>query len=356
MPKSKFAGKAQTVLGLVDPKELGITLPHEHLILDHVKANFNEPASASDRAMAHKPVSLETLHWLQYHRAENVDNMQLRDEQEAIDEALLFKRAGGSTIVEVTNIGIYRDPKVLARVSQATGLHIIMGAGHYLGTSHPADMSAKTEKEITEEIVRDVTVGVDNTGIRAGLIGEIGCSWPLQDNERKAVRAAVRAQQLTGAPLNIHPGRKNNVAVLELIEILKDAGADMSRVVMSHVDIRVRDHKVRGQVARSGCYLEYDTFGWQGIEPMNLYKEAGIEVPNDIQRINEIKQLIDEGFLNQILISHDVCYKLQRARYGGHGYDHIPNYIVPRMLTKGITQEQVATILVENPKRILTFV
>ncbi len=356
MSISKFAGQAQTVLGLVDGAELGVTLPHEHLIMEHVTANFNEPADADGKAMAQKPVSLEILHWLQYHRAGNRDNMNLLDEPEAIDEALLFKKAGGGTIVDVTNIGIARNPQALARVSRATGLHIIMGAGHYLATSHPADMSARTEDEITEEIVRDVTVGVDNTGIRAGLIGEIGCSWPLLDNEKKAMRAAARTQQLTGAPLNIHPGRKVNVAVLEILEILSDAGADLSRTVMSHIDIRVRDHDVRCKVAKTGCYLEYDCFGWSGPPPLSLYQDPEVDVPSDTQRIREIRQLIEEGYLNQILISHDVCHKNQRARYGGTGYDHISNFVIPMMRMKGMTDEQINTITVENPKRLLCFI
>lgn len=356
MPISKFAGKAQTVLGLVEGKELGVTLPHEHLFLDLAKANFIEPIEATDRAMAYKPVSMETLHWLRYHHLESVDNMQLSDEQEAIDEVMAFKKAGGGTIVEVTNIGMARDPRALARVSRATGLNIIMGAGYYLATSHPPEMSAKTEEEITEEIVQDVTTGVGDSGIRAGLIGEIGCSWPLQDNERKVMRAAARAQQLTGAPLNIHPGRKNNVAVLEIIEVLDDAGADLSRTVMSHIDVRVRDHSARLKIAKAGCYLEYDTFGWEGVTLLPIYRGSDTDVPNDSQRIHEIRQLIDEGYLNQILVSHDICFKTWRARYGGKGYAHISNYVVPKMLEKGMTSEQINTIMVENPKRLFCFV
>ena len=356
MPISKFAGKAQTVLGLIEGDELGVTLPHEHLIMEHVQANYNEPVTASDKAMSRKPVSLEILHWLRYNRAGNIDNMLLSDEQEAIDEAMPFKKAGGGTIVDVTNVGMYRDPKSLARVSRTTGLHIIMGAGYYLASSHPADMSAKTEEEITEEIVRDVNVGVGDTGIRAGLIGEIGCSWPLLDNERKSLRASARAQKLTGAPLNIHPGRKNNIAALEAIKILDDAGADLSRTVISHIDVRVRDHSERIKVAKAGCYLEYDCFGWLGPAPLTLYQDSDIDLPSDMQRIYEIRQLITEGYLNQILISHDVCHKEQRARYGGIGYDHISNYVKPMMLKKGMTEEQVNTITVENTKRMLCFV
>jgi len=355
MPISSFAGKAQTVLGLIDGNGLGVTLPHEHLFIDHAKANFDEPNAASERALAYKPVTLEILSWLRYHLTGNIDNMRLLDEQEAIDEAMLFRKAGGNTIVDVTNIGAGRDPKALARISRATGLNIIMGAGYYLGSSHPAEMSDKTEEEITEEIVRDITVGVRDSGIRAGIIGEIGCSWPMHDNERKVLRAAARAQQITGAPLNIHPGRKKE-AVFEIIELLADAGADLSRVIISHLRTRISEHSERCKVAKTGCYIEDDVFGWEGHAPLSLFQEDFIDVPNDTQRIYDIMRLINEGHLNQILISHDICFKAWRVRYGGWGFAHILNYVVPMMLQRGMTKEQINTILVENPKRMLCLV
>ncbi len=353
---SKFAGKAQTVMGLVEPDDLGVSLPHEHIIMEHVAANFVKPEDPFDEAMAYKPVCLETLHWIHYHHAQNVDNMQLIDEQEAIEEVKMFREAGGGTVVDVTNFGIGRDPNALTRISRAAGLHIIMGTGYYLAPCFPADMSAKSEDEIVQEIVRDVDEGVDGTGIRAGIIGEIGASWPLHENERKSLRAAARAQQVTGAPLGIHPGRANNKSALETIDILNGAGADFTRTVMSHIDVRVRDHSVRCQIGKLGCYLEYDTFGVEGLAPLSLYRGSDIDFPSDIQRIQEIMQLIDEGFIKQILISQDICYKSWRARYGGKGYAHILKYIVPAMLSKGMTQEQIDMIMIHNPKRLLTFV
>lgn len=355
MPISKFAGKAQTVLGWIDGNDLGVTLPHEHLLID-ARFNYSEPSEASEKFMAYKPVTMEILSWLRYHSAENLDNCQTLDEQEAVDEAMLFKKAGGETIVDVTSVGIGRDPRALARISRATGLNVIMGAGYLIAGSHPPNMSDKTEDDIAEEIVRDVTAGADNTGICAGIIGEVGASWPLHDNERKSIRAAARAQKLTGAPLNIHPGRINNKSVLEVIEVLDDAGADLGRTVMSHIELRIRDHDVRCQVAKAGCYLEYDCFGWEGHIPLSIYQHTDINLPNDTQRIHEIMHLIDAGYLDKILISHDIWHKSWRVRYGGWGFAHISNYAVPMMLREGMTREQIDTIMVENPKRLLCFV
>ena len=355
MPISKIAGKVLTVLGPVDPKELGVTLTHEHLTIDHVKANFTEPKDSADRELAYKPVSYEILHWLRYNRTENKDNLKLPEEKKIIAEAMYFKRASGGTIVDVTNRGINRDPKALVRISKATGLNIVMGSGYYLATSHPADMDKKAEEEITQEIVRDVTEGVDGAGVRAGMIGEIGCVWPLKDNERKSLIAAAKAQQMTGAPVNIHPGRKRE-AVFELVDIFKDAGGDLSRVVMSHVDVRVRDHHGRVDLAKMSCYLEYDNVGWEGPRPVTLNWDPAIDIPTDELRVKEIRQLIEAGFLKQIVLSTDVCMKVHLRQYGGHGYDHIQKYFVPLMLTLGMTREQIDTILIENPRRMLTFV
>jgi len=341
-------------VGPVPAEELGITLPHEHLLCD-ARKSFIPPATASDLAMAYKPVSMEILHWLRYHPFSNIDNCQLMDEQEAVEEIMTFKKAGGKTVVDVSDVGLGRDPAGLARISRATGLHIIMGSGYYVAPSLPEDMSSKKEEEITEEIVRDITEGVGNTGIRSGLIGEIGCSWPLHEHERKSLRAAARAQKRTGAPLNFHPGR-NSGSPFEVIDLLEKAGADLSRAVISHTDCRVRDHEKRRRLAEKGCFLEYDTFGWEGQFPVELYYTPDVFYqPNDTQRIFEIMQLINEGFLSQILISQDIFIKTWRARYGGKGYGHVINDVVPRMLYAGITREQIETIMIENPKRLLCF-
>lgn len=352
---SNLHGKAQTVLGPIEGESLGITLPHEHLTVDHVKANFTEPNNPEDREMAYKLVSPEILHWIRYNRTENKDNLVLPAEKTIIKEVMLFKQAGGSTIIEMSNVGINRDPKALVRISKATGLNIIMGSGYYLNTAHPENMDQKTEEEITEEIVRDIMEGVDKTGIRAGIIGEIGCVWPLHPNERKVVRATAHAQKITGAPLNIHPGRKRE-ACFELVDILTNVGADLTRIVMSHVDIRVRRHEERVKLAKAGCYLEYDNFGFEGPRPLTLNWDPEIDIPTDEKRITEIMQLIEEGFLKQILVSLDICMKFHLIKYGGKGYNHLARYVVPIMLRQGMTQEQIDTIMIENPKRMLCFV
>lgn len=343
-------GKAQTVLGPLDADRLGITLPHEHLLID-VSCVFTEPNDPDEKMLGYQPVTLENLGWIRYHSTNNLDNLRLLDEEIAINEAGIYKQAGGQTIVAVSNIGLGRDPMGLACIAQATGLNIIMGSGYYVAASHPPEMNSKTQDDITAEIIRDVSVGVGETSVRAGIIGEIGCSWPWTENEQKVVRAAAVAQRQTGAPLMIHPGR-HETAPFKIIKVLTEVGADLSRTIMCHVERTFFDLSYNRKLAEAGCYLEYDLFGWE----YSYYPLAPIDMPNDGQRLNQIAQLIDEGFVNQILLSHDICFKSRLRCYGGHGYAHILRNVVPKMRQKGFREEHIHTMLVENPKRVLQFV
>ncbi len=350
MHTSHLYGKIQTVLGLIEPDTLGVTLPHEHLVCDG-SAWFVEPAAATEKAMAYQPVSLENLWWIRYHWFQNMDDILLLEEDEAVEEAKRFETSGGQSIVEMSNNGLGRDPEALVRISRATGLNVLMGSGYYLAASLPQNFDEKSEAEITDEIVRDIIEGVGNTGIRAGFIGEIGSSWPLDPREIKSLKAAAKAQQLTGANLNVHPGQAEEAA-LKVADILEAEGADLTRTTIDHIDRAVRLPENRFRLAEKGLILEYDLFGREGYYPIN---QRLIDLPTDHQRINEIMELIEAGFIQQVLISQDIWNKHQRVKYGGWGYDHILRNTIPVMLSKGMTREQVETIMVENPRRVFTF-
>lgn len=352
MKQEDLVGKAQTVLGVIDPGSLGITSAHEHILIDFL-VFFEEPTNASDRKMAHEPITLENLWWVRPNMFTCLDNIRMIDEDLAIKETTRFKRAGGGTIVEMTNIGLSRDPLGLARVSRATGLNVIMGSGFYVGMSQNEERLKKSEEELADEIVEDILVGVDGTGIRSGMIGEIGCMVPIEEFETKSLRATAIAQQRTGAPVNIHSSHGDNL-VLDDIKILKEAGADLTRVVMSHIDAWYIDHEdVKQKILDQGCYIEYDTFGYEGAFPP--YQNRHYSLPTDEYRIQSIMKLIDRGYIKQILIASDHCTKHSLTSYGGWGYDHVIRNIVPLMKINGMTDEQIHTLFVENPKRLLTF-
>jgi phosphotriesterase-related protein len=350
MPRSPIAGQAQTVLGPIAASAMGVTLPHEHLFIDFT-VMFKEPESARERALARQPVSLENLAWVRRNFSSNLDNLRLAEESVIRDEILLFRDAGGRTLVDPTNRGLSRDPQALARVSRATGLHVIMGSGYYVAASHPPDMDAKSVDDVAREIVADVTTGVAETGIRAGFIGEIGTTHPWTDNERKVVRAAVLAQQETGAPLMIHPGRHERLP-LEIADAVRREGGDLRRTIMCHVERTIVDRGALLELAATGVYLEYDLFG---LETSYYPYNPAFDMPNDGERMRQILFLIERGHGEQILMSHDIAYKHCLTRWGGHGFHHLLVSVIPRLRQKGADDRTIQTLLVDNPRRAFVF-
>ena len=350
-PPPAAKGEIQTVVGPVSADALGITMVHEHLLID-LTCLFMEPGEASERARSREPVSLENLAWVRRNWNASLDNLRLDDEALAVAEAMQLKLAGGRTIVEVSNIGLARDPAGLQRIARATGLNVVMGSGYYVDVAHPPGMDAKSETEIEAEIVSDVTEGVGPFSVRAGIIGELGCSWPLTKNEIKVLRAGARAQHRTGACISIHIGRDPQSPV-DIVDCLEEAGADLSRVILGHMDRIAHPMETLVQLASRGCSIAFDTFGQETwVYPFNPSDRL-----SDIQRVDILVALIGEGFGDKLVVSHDVGYKHRLDKYGGCGYAHILTTVVPHhMRRKGITEQQLQAILIDNPARLLALV
>ena len=347
----EMVGKVQTVLGLVSPESLGITLPHEHLMIDF-RVVFKEPKYASDRSKANLPVSINNLEWLKHNRLSCLDNLLLGNEKEAISEALIFKNEGGGTIAEVSNRSFARDPSALARISRATGLNIIMGAGYFI-----SKVSSKTyqlsEKILENEFVKEILEGVDNLGIRVGVIGEIGCSWPIKEEEKKVLSAAARAQKITGIPISIHPGQHPD-SPFEILDILVSVGGQPDHIIMSHLERTLLNYEYMERFAKTGCYMEFDAFGKEGYFSAAAETELSVDIPNDHHRINMIIQLMQGGYGDQILVSQDICTKDMMTLYGGYGYAHILKRVIPIMRIKGLTEKDIMKIISNNPQKAFT--
>ena len=344
------AGKVQTVLGPMDPGQLGATMTHEHLMQD-VLDLLRPPSEASAKDFYYKPVSFETVGRIRHYSAPNADNACFFDIPIAIEEANLYKQHGGNSMVDTTPIRMGRDPTGLARISRATGVNVIMGGSYYVHWAHPPDMDSRSEDEITREIVQDITEGVDGTNIKSGVIGEVGCTWPLAENERKVLRASARAQRLTGAPITIHPG-EGETAPLEIMEVLTEAGGNPDHIIVGHLDRTIFLRDTLKKLAETGCYMQWDLFG---IEQSYYWLDPNIDMPSDAKRMDDVAWISSEGYGRKILISHDVGMKHRLEKYGGHGYSYILGHIVPRMRTRGYTEEAIDDIVVNNPKAVLTF-
>jgi phosphotriesterase-related protein len=353
MPTTPQTGKAQTVTGLIDPADLGTTLMHEHLLLD-VSAYFEQPEEASARSRVDAPLTFDKLGYIAAYWHQNIDNTLIVDEQFATGEVNRFMLAGGHSVVDTTNIGLGRDPLALARISRRTGLNIVMGSGHYVRLFHPADMADRDEDSITADIVRDVTVGVGDTGVKSGIIGEIALMWPHSENEERSLRAAATAQRETGATITLHPGFDDR-SPPAILEVLDKAGADLTRVVMGHLDT-FYDRGMLADLAGSGCTLQWDTYG----NEETLFGEVGsgsgdvLDMPSDEQRLDALQYVAGLGHEKQVLISQDVFIKCMTTAYGAKGYDHIVANIVPRLRGRGWTAAQINQLLVDTPRRLLT--
>jgi len=341
--------KVMTVCGEMSPDDLGITMVHEHLLIDCSSKRIM-PQDPYLRSIADRPVDFSILSELRLAPMISKDSMRLTDVDVAIEELEYFTAAGGQTLVDQTSRWIGGDPAVLKQISQNTGINIINCTAYY-SPNLPADIDDVSVDELAERLLREVTEGFEGTDIKPGLIGEIGTTWPFTPQEEKILRAAARAQVKTGMALSIHPYPWGHNG-LELLDIVESEGVDPSRVVMCHLDhiLAVDYHKA---LAARGVFIEYDRFGNEryGGDPENNLRM----IPRDVERIEAIKQLIAAGYLSQILISQDVCMKIELKKFGGEGYGHILRLVVPMMKRMGIGEEDIDTMLRTNPKRMLAF-
>lgn len=352
-----IAGKIMTVNGPIAPDQLGTTITHEHIFIDFTVPNETpeswaetgrvKPVGATALGLYHAPLSLDNVGAVTMGAA-NRDNYLLLDEQVAIREVAQFKQYGGHGIVDTTSIGLKRDPQALRRVSNATELHVVMGASWYRrGWFDEAELTRRSVESLTDEIVRDVTVGVGDTGIRAGIIGEVGTvGAPLVPNEIKIIRASGRASRLTGAAVTLHTSAllKEQPRILDL---LADEGADLKRVIVGHSNGIANDLPFMRTLMDRGAYVQFDLLGKS---PTVRTRLADFDVAAGIV------EMIKAGYVEKILLSQDVCTKLQLKAYGGSGYSYIVEYFLPYLKRLGVTDAQVQTIMVENPRRVLTFV
>ena len=359
-PVPNIAGQVMTVVGTLDPGDLGPTIMHEHLFIDFWKDKVLPPnAPATEAALWDQPLTLENLH-LARQRKSMKDNNVLGDEATSIAEALEFKKNGGATIVDVTSIGIGRDPLALRRVANSTGLNIVMGGGWYQKAYHPPDMDQRTVNDMADEIVRDITTGVGDTGIRSGIIGEVGINGePVTPNEIKSLQASARASRATGAAISLHYGGMGREK-LQTVTVLGEEGADLTRVIFGHSDVAAWDMPLMLELLSHGVYIQFDMLGMDAtpliLEPKSHAREDTMGIARTALAVEAIPKLIEQGYEDRILLSQDVCSKAQLKRYGGNGYSFVMEHVLPTLRNKDVTEKQIRKLIVDNPRRVLTFV
>ena len=309
-------GYIQTVRGPVAPDEVGFTLPHEHTrcVLWHIPARW--------------------------------DYWQLTGEDEVIEPELgRFRDAGGTCLVDVTLPAIGRDPRRLRRLSEATGLHVVMGCGWYRDAYYPPadDIDRRTVDELADRLVAEATEGVDGSGVRPGIIGEIGTDKPwLTAREERVHRAVARAARRTGLAITTH-AVMSDVGLAQL-RVFEEEGADPTRVVIGHADSYPELAHYLALIGR-GASVEFDFLG------MSFTAQERAGEPRIIRLILE---LLSRGHAGHLLFSQDVCHDGQLSSFGGHGYTYLQETFLPRLVAAGVDVPTLQTITVDNPRRLLS--
>jgi predicted metal-dependent phosphotriesterase family hydrolase len=306
----------QTVLGPIGPASLGVTLPHEHTQI----------------ALWHVP--------------DRWDYWQLtRDEPVILEELAAYRSAGGSGLVDLTVAGVGRDPDWLAGLARSSGLHIVMGCGWYRGAYYPpeARIDRRSVDDLADDLVREATDGVGATGIRPGIIGEIGTDKPwVSALEERVHRASARAAKRTGLAITTH-GVLSAVG-LDQLRIFEEEGVDPARVVIGHADsYPVLEHHLA--ILERGASVEFDFLGMS----FNAVERHG-----EPRVIDLLCDLLGRGHAERILLSQDVCNDSQLQRYGGNGYTYLASTFLPRLRAAGVSDAEIETMTVANPRRILT--
>ena len=335
--------KAISVTGKIDEILLGQTLVHEHLNVDS-RFLCTDP-EASDIPIVELDQSELRRNPMRY-----LDNLNLQDESIVIQELKNFREKGGRTIVDVTpHMGSSRNPELLRRVSLAADVNIIMGCGWYVGAAHPLQIQELSDEQLTQLIANDVLIGDQISGVRAGIIGEIGTGDPLLKSEEKVLRAAARAHLITHCPMNIHMAA-GCAEVFHVLDILESEGVkDLTRIVISHMDVKI-DLVQQREVISRGARAEYDTFGH------TIYPDSrGFLMPTDEQRVDALATLASEGYLSSILVSHDVCLKHLWSHFGGSGYMPLITDLRGLFHSRGFSNSDIANLLIDNPRNLLAF-
>lgn len=342
--RSDPVGIVMTVAGPIAPDALGVTLVHEHLHMDTtpVLAVHGYPVDADG------PFDGARAAEARWNPGTHPDNYRLTDADLAVEELSHVAAAGGRTIVDVTPVELGREPRALLDIATRTGLQVVMGGGHYLGPVHAPGLAARSEQDIADALIAEARDGVDGTGIRPGIIGELGTSDPPLPAELRVLRAAAAASRATGLAISVHLhpwGRTGGLVADTLLE----AGAAPERIVLGHLTTAHDDGPYLERLASRGTFLAFDLFGFD-----HSLLGAGRYPPSDADVAATVARLSRAGLADRLLVSQDVGVRSRLRRYGGWGYDHLLRHVVPLLRAAGMDDQDVDRLLIDNPRRLLT--
>ena len=233
----------------------------------------------------------------------------------------------------------------MREISKRTGVNIILGCGHYYHKAHADYVKDASVELLADEMRKDILSGIGDTGIKAGIIGEIGTSATVTDDEKKVLNAAGIVASETGKAVHIHTDLYTENG-FEIIKILTGRGMSPEKICIDHVDVLLRPDYIRA-LLKLGVYVEFDNFGKE------FYVSKDRRFAYDAERIELLKKLIDEGYGDKILVCNDICLKTMWKKYGGAGYAHILRDVKHIAKENGIDEKTYMSILTDNVKNFL---
>lgn len=259
---------------------------------------------------------------------------RMNDRALALEQMKALAQAGVSTVVDQTNRGMGRDPLYAQALADEAGLRVVHATGYYKEPFLPQECYSMDRDAMSKLFVRELTRGIEDTGLRASLIGEIGTGkGSIAPMERTIFEAASAAHRETGASICTHTTL--GTLGMEQLEIFKVYSVDLSKVVLSHIDLS-GDIEYMLRLLDTGVNIAFDTVGKNNYQP-------------DESRMEWLMALCQQGYAGQIVLSMDLT-RLSNVRE--LGYCYLLDHFVPTLLERGFRQEWLTALLSENPTRI----
>jgi phosphotriesterase-related protein len=305
------ARAVQTVTGAVDASALGLTLMHEHLLVDFVGAADVHPSRYDANDVFRR----------------------------VLPHLAALKARGAATLVECTPAYLGRDPRLLRRLSDASGVRILTNTGYYGANQDrhlPPLAFTETAEALANRWIREWKDGIDGTGIRPAFM-KIGVdAGPLSAVDAKLVHAAAMTHQATGLPIASHTG--NGVAALQELDLLDAAGVRLSAFIWVHAQGEP-DAAVHVAAAARGAWVSFD----------------GVSETSAERHVTLVRQMMAAGHLDRVLVSHDAGWYRVGEPDGGQfrPFDAVFTRFIPAFTAAGATDADVRQLLVVNPRRVL---
>lgn len=335
----------QTVTGVMYENEVNQICVHEHLLID-LSHQAIAPETKDEKEQFYSEITMKDLGALRRNPYIIRSNLLLDDISTAVSELQFVQNTGCNLLIDLTTVGIGRNVEKLKQISNQCDCNIVAGCGLYTYDSDLGEYSDYSIKELTNWMLNEIKDGVGESGIKPGVIGEIGLSDTIYPVEKRALTAAYETSLLTNLPVYIHTYPWSRVG-LDALDLALAHGLEPNMICLCHLDVSF-DYDYIFRVLEKGVYVEFDNLGKEFFFEPQKGSFAGGPFETDSARAIMLKQLVDKGYEKQLLVANDVCLKTSLHAYGGWGYDHLFSNFIPMMKYYGLSDEKIDRIVKQN--------